>query len=125
MSKILVVEDDNILAKAVNTTLVDEGFETLIAVDGEDALVKAKQFKPDLVLLDLLMPKKSGEEVLADMKKDDELRDIPVLISTVKSDPESVARCTALGIQGYFIKAHYTLDDIVKEVNKVLGEKKR
>ncbi|MDD2758371.1 MAG: response regulator [Patescibacteria group bacterium] len=120
MRKVLIVEDDNILSKAVNAALVDNGFETLIAVDGEDALVKAKQFKPDLVLLDLLMPKKSGEEVLTVMKKDDELKDIPVLISTVKSDADSIARCTALGIKAYFIKAHYTLEEIVKEVKKVL-----
>ena len=118
--KILIAEDDNILAKAVNTALTDEGFDTMVAIDGEDALLKVKEFKPDLMLLDLLMPKKSGEEVLAEMKKNDDLKDIPVLVSTVKSDTDSIARCTELGIRGYFIKAHYTLDEIVKEVRKVL-----
>jgi len=121
MKKILIVEDDNILAKAFNITLQDEGYETLVAVDGEDALAKLHNFLPDLILLDLIMPKKSGEDVLKEIKKDDRLKDVPVLISTVKSDTGSISRCVELGIRGYFIKAHYTLEDIAKEVKKVLS----
>lgn len=124
MSKILIAEDDNILSKAINTAISAEGFETMVAMDGEDTLVKVKQFMPDLILLDLLMPKKSGEDVLTEIRKDTDLKDIPVLVSTVKSDPDAIARCTKLGIQGYFIKAHYTLDEIIKEVRKVLGTSK-
>lgn len=123
MQKILIVEDDNILAKAFNITLKDEGYETLVAVDGEDAVEKLKKFMPDLILLDLIMPKKSGEDVLREIKNNPKLKDIPVLISTVKSDTGSIARCVALGIRGYFIKAHYTLEDIAKEVKKVLVSK--
>ena len=121
MQKILIVEDDNILSKAVKAALTEEGFETLIAVDGEDTLVKAKEFKPDLILLDLILPKKSGEDVLAEIKQDEELKHIPVLVTTVKSEPESISRCVALGAKGYFIKAHYTLEEIVKEIKKVLA----
>ena len=123
MQKILIVEDDNILAKAFDITLKDEGYETQVAVDGEDAMEKLKRFKPDLILLDLIMPKRSGEDVLQEIKKDLKFKDTPVLISTVKSDTGSIARCVALGIRGYFIKAHYTLEDIAKEVKKVLSEK--
>jgi CheY-like chemotaxis protein len=123
MQKILIVEDDNILAKAFNITLKDEGYETLVAVDGEDAIQKLKKFKPDLILLDLIMPKKSGEDVLKEIKSDEKFKDIPVLISTVKSDTGSISRCVALGIRGYFIKAHYTLEDIAKEVKKVFAQK--
>lgn len=123
MQKILIVEDDNILAKAFNIALTEDGYEVLMAVDGEDAINKLKQFIPDLILLDLIIPKKSGEEVLAEIKKDIKLKDIPVLVSTVKADPGSISRCVVLGARGYFIKAHYTLDDISKEVKKVLAEK--
>lgn len=123
MQKILIVEDDNILAKAFNIALTEDGYDVLIAVDGEDAMNKLKQFIPDLILLDLIIPKKSGEEVLVEIKKDFKLKDIPVLVSTVKADPGSISRCVTLGARGYFIKAHYTLDDISKEVAKVLAEK--
>jgi len=77
---------------------------------------------PDLILLDLMLPHRSGFEILADLKKDVKLKDIPVLIATVKSERESISRCIELGARGYFIKAHYSLEDIVKEVRKVLGE---
>lgn len=125
MPKILIVEDDNILSKAINAALKEKRFKTAVAADGEEALVKVKKFKPDLILLDLIMPKKSGEEVLAELKKDEKTKYIPVLVATVKSEQESIARCVALGARGYFIKAHYTLDEIVKEVKKVLAEKKK
>lgn len=123
MQKILIVEDDNILSKAINTALQTEGYKTMTAMDGVEALEKVTKFKPDLILLDLLMPKKSGEEVLADLKRDSDTKDIPVLIATVKSETESIGRCIELGARGYFIKAHYTLAEIVEQVKKVLAEK--
>ncbi len=121
--KVLIVEDDNILAKAFKIQLTEDGHDTLVAVDGEDAMLKVRQFNPDLILLDLIIPKFSGEEVLRQVKQDPKLSEIPVVVSTVKSDPESISRCVAMGARGYFIKAHYTLDDISKEVKKVLAEK--
>lgn len=123
MQKILVVEDDNILAKAFHIALSTDGYDVQVAVDGEDALNKLEHFIPDLILLDLIIPKLSGEEVLAEIKKNSNLNNIPVLVSTVKSDPGSISRCIELGARGYFIKAHYTLDDISKEVKKILSEK--
>lgn len=123
MRKILVVEDDNILAKAFYIALSTEGYDVQVAIDGEDALKKLKHFKPDLILLDLIIPKISGEEVLVQIKKDPTLKDIPVLVSTVKSDPGSISHCIELGARGYFIKANYTLDDISKEVKKIFLEK--
>lgn len=122
MKKILIVEDDNILARAINTALKEAGFKTMVAIDGEEAIVKVKEFMPDLILLDLIMPKKTGEEVLAVLKKDDATKDIPVLVATVKSEPNSIEHCMNMGARGYFIKAHYTLDEIIKEVKKVLSQ---
>ena len=125
MAKILIVEDDNILSKAVDTALKENNYETLVAFDGEDALGKVKTFKPDLILLDLVMPKKSGEEVLGELKSNVDTKDIPVLVSTVKFDNESVSHCLELGARGYFIKAHYTLEEIVNQIKKVLEENKK
>jgi len=121
--KVLIVEDDNILAKAFRIALTNDGYEIKVAVDGDEAVKAVKEFRPNLVLLDLMLPKKSGEEVLVEIKKDIKLKDIPVLISTVKADAGSISRCVELGARGYFIKAHYTLEDISKEVKKVLAEK--
>ncbi|MDD4901389.1 MAG: response regulator [Patescibacteria group bacterium] len=120
MKKILIVEDDNILSKAIRTILEEEKFKIIVAVDGEEALVKVKEFTPDLILLDLILPKKSGEDVLAELKKNEETKDIPVLVTTVKSDHEAVSRCIALGARGYLIKAHYSLEEIVKKVQETL-----
>lgn len=118
--KILLVEDDSILSKAINTALEEEEFETMTAVDGEEALLKVGQFKPDLILLDLILPKKSGEDVLTELKRNEETKYIPVLITTVKSEHEAVSRCIALGARGYLIKAHYSLAEIVKKVQETL-----
>jgi len=120
MKKILVVEDDNILSKAIVVSLTEAGFRVVVAKDGETALKKVKVSKPDLVLLDLIMPKMSGEEFLETMRKLPPLRNIPVIISTVKYDDASITRCTALGIQGYLIKAHYSLSEIIEKIRSVL-----
>lgn len=111
------------MSKAINTALTEEGFKTMVAEDGDDALKKVKTFMPDLILLDLIMPKKSGEAVLAELKSNTDTKDIPVLVATVKSEHESISRCLELGARGYFIKAHYTLAEIVDQIKKVLEEK--
>ena len=120
MPKIFIVEDDSILSKAVNTALKEGGFDTLVAADGQAALAKVKKFKPDLILLDLIMPKISGEDVLAELKNDEATKYIPVLITTVKAEPEAISRCLELGAKGYFIKAHYSLEEIVEKVREAL-----
>ena len=125
MSSILIVEDDNILAHAIEVALRAGKLKTDRAADGVEALEKMRADKPDLVLLDLLMPRKPGEEVLEAMKNDDELKDIPVLITTVKDEQDTISRCVVLGIRGYFVKAHYTLDEIVAKVKEVLAESKK
>jgi len=119
--KILVVEDDNILAKAFGVALKEKNYEIKAAMDGEEALIKVREFKPDLILLDLILPKRSGEDVLAELKKDEATKHIPVLVATVKSDQEAIGRCIALGARGYFIKAHFSLEEIVKKIEEALG----
>jgi len=118
--KILIVEDDSILSKAISAALKEEKFKITVATDGEEALAKVKEFEPDLILLDLILPKKSGEDVLEELKKNEETRRIPVLVTTVKSDHEAISRCIALGARGYLIKAHYSLEEIVKKVQEAL-----
>jgi len=116
---ILVVEDEQTLLKAVTYALDEAGFHVSSAVDGESALEKARE-KPDLVLLDVIIPRKSGLEVLKAMKDDPELADIPVLLLTNLSDDDSVSQGVALGARGYLVKSNYDLESVVAKVKEVL-----
>jgi len=121
MPKILIVEDDNILSKALFEALKeDESFEIEVEVNGGRAFQRIKERKPDLILLDLFLPEKPGEAVLAEIRGDEDLKNIPVLIATVKADKESRERCEHLGISGYFVKSHHALKEIVEEAKKIL-----
>jgi DNA-binding response OmpR family regulator len=113
--KILIIEDDKILSNAISIALIDAGFEVIAAFDGEEGLEKVKQENPNLILLDLIMPKKSGEDVLKQIRKENE---VPILISTAKEDPETVARCLENGATGYFVKSACTLDDIIRKIKE-------
>jgi DNA-binding response OmpR family regulator len=124
MPKILIIEDDNILSKAIRIKFVQLGFSTLIAIDGKDALIKVKLFHPDAILLDLLLPKKSGEDVLAELKKNSQTKIIPVFVCSVKSDPVSMKICKDLGIAGYFVKSSYTLERIANKIQNYLKANK-
>ncbi len=116
--KILIIEDDKILSRAISIALKDAGLEVVTAFDGEEGLEKANSEKPDLILLDLIMPKISGEEVL---KKIRAKSNVPIMIATVKEDPETIARCLENGASGYFAKSAYSLEDIIKKVKKMSG----
>ena len=118
--KILVVEDDKILSKAIVQALTDAGFKTDMAFDGKEGIAKMRKSLPDLILLDLLMPRKRGEEVLKAAKRYKNTRNIPVLVLTVVDDMASVANCLKIGAAGYFIKSQYTLGEIVRKVKEKL-----
>ena len=120
--KVLIVEDEQALLKTIDLTIKDKGFQTLTALDGETASELIKKEKPDLVLLDILLPRKGGMEVLREMRADEETKDIPVLLLTNLSDEESIAEGVQLGARGYFVKADLTLDEVADKVIEVLGE---
>jgi DNA-binding response OmpR family regulator len=120
MSKILVIEDEVSLHKALIEFLGDAGFEAIGAEDGELGLKAALKEKPDLILLDLILPKKDGYEVLAELKKDPEAKKIPVILLTNLENPEDVLKAFELGATTYLVKADYKLEDIVKKVRETL-----
>jgi two-component system alkaline phosphatase synthesis response regulator PhoP len=118
MKKILIIEDDNILQRAINTALVDANYSVAEANDGSEGIKKAKSESPDLILLDLLMPKKDGWEVLEELKKNKDTKNIPVLVLTVYEGEDSISKCMKLGAKGYFLKSNYSLDEIVEKVKE-------
>ncbi len=120
--KILFIEDEPNLQKTMEKILVQEGFEILGALDGEKGLELIKKEKPDLILLDLILPKKDGFEVLKEMKENEELKNIPVIVLTNLEGMGDVEKALSLGATTYLIKANYELGDVVKRIKQILGE---
>ena len=120
--RILVVEDDRFLRRACEVSLRQRGFAMLSAADGEEGLRLALAERPDLILLDLLMPKKSGLEVLRALKADDSTRDIPVLVLSNSSRECDVMEIHNLDAVGYLVKSNLTLQELGDRVTKLLED---
>ncbi|OIO50346.1 response regulator [bacterium (Candidatus Gribaldobacteria) CG10_big_fil_rev_8_21_14_0_10_41_12] len=123
MSKILVIEDDKFLRELMVRKLASEpGFEILSAIDGENGLKSMKEQKPEVVLLDLILPGIGGFDVLAKMKEDMALADIPVIILSNLGQQEDVDKGMQLGAVDFMIKAHFTPNEIVEKIKQVLNK---
>lgn len=118
--KILLVEDDSFLSNIYQTKFTKEGYQVALAGDGEEALKAVKTKKPDIVLLDVLLPKLDGFAVLEKLKKDPETKDIPVILLTNLGQRDDVDRGLQLGAADYLIKAHFKPSETVEKVKKVL-----
>lgn len=123
-SKILIVEDETALLYALKAELSHNGFEILEAMDGEKGLRILEQQKPDIVILDLLLPGIDGFEVLKRMKSKNETKNIPVIILTNLGDKESIEKGKALGANDYLIKTDYTLEEVINKLKNLLNNKK-
>lgn len=118
--KILIIEDDKFLRQLIVQKILQEGYNILEAVDGEEGLKKIKEEKPDLILLDLILPGIDGFEVLSQMRKEDFLSQIPVIILSNLGQKEDVERGLNLGAIDYLIKAHFTPGEIIEKVKNAL-----
>jgi DNA-binding response OmpR family regulator len=118
---ILIVEDDKFLRELISQKLIKEGYNISQAVDGEEGLEKIKKEKPDLVLLDLILPGIDGFEVLARAKEDPEVVKIPVIILSNLGQKEDVEKGMGLGAVDYLVKAHFTPGEIIDKMKRILG----
>ncbi|MFA5935696.1 MAG: response regulator [Patescibacteria group bacterium] len=118
---ILLVEDDGFLASIYAQKLELEGFDVSLATNGEDGLRLAGKDTPALILLDLIMPRLDGFQVLEKLKQDAATKAIPVLILSNLGQREDVERCMALGAAGYVIKAHSLPHETVAKIKEILG----
>jgi DNA-binding response OmpR family regulator len=119
--KILIVEDDSFLLNMYATKFEMEGFEVVMAEDGEKGLRLAKKEMPDMILLDILLPKMNGFEVLKALKEDELTKDLKVLLLTNLSQRAEVDQGFDLGAVEYLIKAHFMPSEVVAKVKKLLA----
>jgi DNA-binding response OmpR family regulator len=120
MKSILLVEDDPFLVDLYSTKLKEEGFEVEIAISGREGLRKFKEKKPDLILLDIVLPDLDGWEVLGEIKKLNKLNDLKIVVLSNLTEKEDVKRAQELGAARYLIKSHFTPTEVVQEIKKIL-----
>lgn len=119
---ILLGEDDKTIAEMYKMAFDKAGFETVIAYDGEEVITQAKEIKPDILLLDINMPKKDGFEVLSEASTDailyNSLSKTPIIMLTNYNNPQDINYCLRNGAQNYLVKSEWTPDQIIKKLNK-------
>lgn len=120
MKKILLAEDDTFLIEIYSTKLKEAGFEVQVAKDGEEALKKLREEKPDLLLLDIVLPGIDGWEILKRVKDDPHLEDVKVIALSNLGQKDEQEKGLKLGATKYLIKAHYTPSQVVEEIKEVL-----
>ena len=119
-TKILVIDDDPFILDMYVLKFKDQGFEIDTATDGKAGLEKIKSFKPDMVLLDVVMPKMDGFDVIQKLKEESQPRTFKILFLTNFGQKEDVERGMQLGADGYIIKAHFTPSEVVAKVKEIL-----
>ncbi len=121
MTKIVLADDEQFIAIAYRDGLSRAGYEVTVAHDGAEALEKIKEVKPDLVLLDLIMPKMNGFEVLRAVKGDDALKSIPVAILSNLSQVTDEEEARKNGAADFIVKSDFSLNEIIERIKKILG----
>ena len=127
MKKLLIVDDDKIFLKIFQDTLNNDHpgvYDIAVAENGEEGLISIEGSRPDIIVLDIKMPKMDGIEFLRELRARAYEPQIPVLISTNLSDTEKISEGIELGVRGYVMKSDYSLDGIIKHIEDVLGTKK-
>jgi len=120
MKTILFIEDESALQKTFGDLFKSENFEMIPALDGESGLKLAKEKKPDLILLDLILPKLSGFDVLKELKKDESTKNIPVIVLTNLEGLEDIGKVLESGATTYLVKANYSLEEVLEKIKKAL-----
>ena len=118
--KILIIEDEKTLQNALSEYLKQENFDIINALDGELGVRLAVSEKPDLIILDIILPKKDGFQVLDEVKTNEKTKDIPVILLTNLESMEDIQKAFDKGATTYLVKSEYKLEDIVKKINETL-----
>ncbi len=119
--KILLIEDEEIMIDLLQRKLTMEGYEISVTRDGEEGLKAMREVKPDLILLDIIMPKMGGFEVMTEMQKDKTLAKIPVIVISNSGQPVEIDRAQKLGAKDWLIKTEFDPQEVVEKVKKQIG----
>jgi two-component system alkaline phosphatase synthesis response regulator PhoP len=119
--KILLVEDEEIMVSLLQRKLSQEGYRIWVAREGKESLKLMKKIKPDLILLDIIMPKMGGFEVMEEMAKDEELKKIPVIVISNSGQPVELDQARKLGAKDWLIKTEFDPKEVVDKVIKQIG----
>ena len=120
--KILLIEDEEILLNLLDKKLQEAGYDVTVARDGQEGLETMKSSRPDLILLDIVMPKMGGFEVMEEMNKDEQLKKIPVVIVSNSGQPVEIDRAKALGAKDWLIKTEFDPQEVIEKVIKEIGK---
>ena len=119
--KILLIEDEELMIDLLQRKLTKEGYEILVARDGEEGLKVMREVRPDLILLDIIMPKMGGFEVMEEMGKNKELKKIPVIVISNSGQPVELDKAQKLGAKDWLIKTEFDPQEVVDKVVKQIG----
>jgi DNA-binding response OmpR family regulator len=119
--KILLVEDDVSLADIYRTRFEAEGFEVIWVSDGEQSLVKAMEIIPDLIIMDIMMPKIDGFNAIDILKNTDETKDVAIIAVSALSQPSDINRAKQLGADDFLVKSQVNISDVVSKIKKLLA----
>jgi len=122
MKKILIVEDEEIMIDLLQRKLTREGYEVSVTRDGDEGLKAMREVKPDLILLDIIMPKMGGFEVMEEMNKDPELKRIPIIIVSNSGQPVELDNAQKLGAKDWLIKTEFDPQEVIEKVIKLIGK---
>jgi two-component system alkaline phosphatase synthesis response regulator PhoP len=116
--KILIVEDEEILVRVLQEKFEEKSIEVAVAKSGDKVLALARKFKPDIVLLDIMLPNKDGLEVLRELKADEYLKNIPVIMLSNLSDDEKIKQAIGLGAVDYMTKIQHPINEVIEKVHR-------
>lgn len=120
--KILIIEDEEILLNLLQKKLTQEGYDVSVARDGKTGFKKMKEIMPNIILLDIIMPKMGGFEVMEAMQQDKQLKSIPVIIVSNSGQPVEIDRAQKLGARDWLIKTEFDPQEVIKKVIKQIGK---
>lgn len=119
--KILIAEDDKFLIRVYKAKLFDLGYEIILLEDGKDVLSKAKETKPDLIIVDIIMPVRDGYEAIEDLQGDSETKDIPVIVLSNLSQEDDKKKARELGVKDFLVKSDLSFDTVMEKINAILN----
>jgi DNA-binding response OmpR family regulator len=121
MKKIIIVEDEEVLRNLLKKKLENEGYEVEVAEDGEIGIEKIRETKFDLILLDIIMPKMGGFDVLEAMQRDESISEVPVIVVSNSGQPVEIDRAQKLGAKDWVVKTEFDPQEVIKKVKEQIG----